>query len=81
MSITIESMESHSDKEMGAPEGVHLTITDNEGNRPVTLVVGHGGDFVFISPGGTEYYPHNENVGDTTFMDESHTAIMMEVQS
>ena len=37
MSITIEHLESASDKEQGAPEGVHLTITDNEGNKPVTL--------------------------------------------
>jgi hypothetical protein len=79
MSITIEHMESYSDKEQGGPEGVHLTITDNEGNKPVTLVIGHSGDKVFIMPGNETDYAHNVNVGNLHWLDagsEMHVATM-----
>jgi len=80
MSITIEHLESASDKEQGAPEGVHLTITDNEGNKPVTLVIGHSGDMVFIAPGSETDYAHNKNVGDLRWLGEGVTdAVIMDV--
>ena len=68
MSITIEHMESHSDKEMGGPEGVHLTITDNEGGRPVTLVIGHSGDTVFVVPSSNS----GTSVGKMDLMEDGY---------